>query len=166
MNPKNFHEDEETRIESERCAAIVIKDDKVLMIHRIKDNFEYFVFPGGHRRIDEDPGDVVIREVKEETNIDVANPKLVFEFKNHHANWHHPYFLCECEDCSEPKLVGEEAVRHCEENQYYPKWIPLSEIPNLNVLPLFAKEWLVDEIVKKSSFAKASADEQQVADSE
>lgn len=151
MDTKNFHEDEETRIESERCAGIVIKDEKVLMIHRIKDGFEYYVFPGGHRRIDENPKDVVIREVKEETNIDVKNLKLIFEFKNHHANWLHRYYICKCESSEEPKLVGEELVRHCEENQYYPKWIRLSEISKLNVLPLFAKEWLIDEVVKSVS---------------
>lgn len=149
MDTKNFHEDADSRIESERCAAIVIKDNKVLMIHRIKNGFEYFVFPGGHRRIDEDPKDVVIREVKEETNIDVEDPKLVFEFMNYHSGNHDRYFICECDKCSEPKLVGEESIRHCEENQYYPKWIKLSEVAKLNVLPLFAKEWLVDEIVKK-----------------
>lgn len=29
-----------------RVVAIIIKDDKILLIHRIKNGQEYFVFPG------------------------------------------------------------------------------------------------------------------------
>ena len=50
MANKDYHDDEELRIEGERYAGIVIKDSKALMIHRFKNGLEYYVFPGGHRR--------------------------------------------------------------------------------------------------------------------
>jgi 8-oxo-dGTP pyrophosphatase MutT (NUDIX family) len=146
IDPKNYHEDEGSRVEGERYAGIVITDHKVLLIHRIKDGFEYYVFPGGHRRQEETREACVLREITEETSLKVQNPKLVFEFKDHHNQGTDFYYLCECDSCGKPKLVGEEKIRNCEENFYEPMWVELSKISELNILPLFAKEWLARNI--------------------
>ena len=31
----------------ERASAVIIKDNKILLMKRVKPNLEYFVFPGG-----------------------------------------------------------------------------------------------------------------------
>lgn len=143
-DPKNYQEDVDSRNEKIRCAGIVIRSGEILLIHRIKDSFEYYVFPGGHVRDGEDFEAAAIREIKEETNIDAKDPKLVFEFIDHKNDWNHKYYLCEWKGGEKPKLIGEEAVRHCEENQFYPMWVDISELEKLNILPLFAREWVLD----------------------
>lgn len=50
------------------CGAIVIDNDKVLIV---KQNKGHYIFPKGHMEIGEEEIDTAIREVKEETNIDI-----------------------------------------------------------------------------------------------
>src|SRR3989304_10627605 len=54
-----------------RIAAIIINDGKVLLFHRIKQSKEYYVFPGGHRRVKETDLETLIREVDEETGLTI-----------------------------------------------------------------------------------------------
>ncbi len=76
---KRAHRDENLRISGERHAGIVIKDKQLLLIHRIREGYEYYVFPGGHRRNGEQRNDTVIHEVYEETGITVNHPRLTGE---------------------------------------------------------------------------------------
>lgn len=58
-------------------AAAIIKNDKnEILMQRRKDN-GFWGLPGGCQELGETFADVVIREVKEETNLDVENPKLI-----------------------------------------------------------------------------------------
>jgi len=61
-----------------RVSAIILKDDKILLIHRKKNGEEYWVFPGGGVEDTETPEQGIIREVKEETGLDVLKCKLAF----------------------------------------------------------------------------------------
>lgn len=58
------------------ASGIVIKDDKVLLVWHNKLNT--WLYPGGHIEENETPDEAVIREIKEETNLDV---KLVDDMK-------------------------------------------------------------------------------------
>lgn len=143
---KTFREDEHIRVDGERFAGIVINKTKLLLMHRIKNGYEYYVFPGGHRRKGEKPNDCVIREIKEETSIDVKHPNLVFEMRDHknkHTNCYYTFDSC---TTGTPKLNGEEKIRNCKANFYDPQWIDLSKTKYLNILPKFAKEWLLENI--------------------
>lgn len=140
---KNYHEDELLRVANERHAGFVIKDGKILLMHRIKDKEEYYVIPGGHRRIDEKGEEVVIREIEEETAIKAINPKLAFEFKNYHNNNYDFYYICDWVSGLEPRLNGEEAIRNCEENLYEPMWFDLTRVHEIPLYPTFAKEFIV-----------------------
>jgi len=145
-----YYEDAKERISGERHAAIVIKENKLLVIHRIKEEYEYCVLPGGNKRKGEKGEDAAVRETKEETNIDCINPQLVFEFRDYTKNNIDYYYLCEWKKGTKPKLTGEEAVRNCKENFYEPMWVALKDIQNLNILPYFAKYWLLENIKKLS----------------
>ena len=50
------------------CGAIIVKDSKVLVIHQTND---VWCFPKGHVENEETEVETAIREVKEETNLDV-----------------------------------------------------------------------------------------------
>jgi len=82
MNSTDLHLDKDIRINNKRAAGIVIKDNKILLMHRIYKGKEYWVFPGGHLQQGEELAGAAIREILEETTIIVNNPVLVFEFRN------------------------------------------------------------------------------------
>jgi len=57
-------------------AAVIRKDEKILMIDRV--NFPLgWACPSGHIEENEDPEQALLREVKEEVNIDVKKFKLI-----------------------------------------------------------------------------------------
>lgn len=143
-----MHQDQDIRIDNQRHAGIVIKDGKILLMERRYKGYEFWVFPGGHIRKEEDPFAVVEREIKEETTIIVKNQKLVFEFRDYFKYNFDFYYLCEYIS-GEPRLSGEELTKNSSENFYNPCWIDLPRIIELNVLPRFAKEWVEESILKK-----------------
>ena len=62
--------------------ALILDNDKVLLIHRFKDGREYFVLPGGHIEDGETEEETLIREIKEETNLDAQIDKHLWTLKN------------------------------------------------------------------------------------
>lgn len=62
------------------CGCIVIRDEKVLLV---KQNDGHWSFPKGHVEHDETEEQTAIREVKEETNVDVE----VFENKRYEIEY-------------------------------------------------------------------------------
>ena len=83
--------------------AIIIQDHKVLMQKRIDKFPKYnnkWTTPSGILKVNEHPEDCVIREVKEELNLDIkiiAMLPIVESFPNHKNKYHLIYlsFLCE-----------------------------------------------------------------------
>lgn len=123
---------------SKRVCAVIIKDNKVLLMRRIKEGQEYFVFPGGGIEKDESVENAIIREVKEELSLDAKIDKLLFQIEN--RGQQELYFLIK-EFSGTPKLGGPEKERMSENNQYYPEWLDLSVASNLsNLYPEEAKE--------------------------
>jgi len=136
-------QDADVRIEHERHAGFVIRNKQLLVMHRIKNGQEYYVIPGGHRRRGETGEETVIREVREETGIMIKNPKLVFEFDNHLSNGVHYYYLCEWVSGEKPQVLGEEKDADPSVNFYEPVWVDLKKAEKLDILPQYAKEWLM-----------------------
>jgi len=60
-----------------RSGAIVEIDGKIALIKRVRNNHEYYVFPGGGIEDGETPEEAAIREIKEELGIDIEIEKLL-----------------------------------------------------------------------------------------
>lgn len=56
--------------------CMISDDDKVVVIERKGPSWPGFTFPGGHVNFGESFTESVIREVKEETGLDIYNPQL------------------------------------------------------------------------------------------
>ena len=63
--------------------CLIYKDDMILVVDRRKKDWPGLTFPGGHVEKDENFNDSVIREVKEETGLNIKKPILcgIEEFK-------------------------------------------------------------------------------------
>ncbi|OHB17373.1 MAG: hypothetical protein A2913_00955 [Parcubacteria group bacterium RIFCSPLOWO2_01_FULL_40_65] len=114
-----------------RVAAIIIKDWKILLLRRIRNEEEYLVFPGGSLEEGETPEKAIVREVKEELGLDIKLDKLAFQIVNRGVE--ESYFLIK-EFSGTPKWQEQE--KFTENNQYYPVWIDLEGTKNLeNLFP-------------------------------
>lgn len=56
--------------------CMVYKGDMVLVINRTKSDWPGLSFPGGHLEENETLEESVVREMKEETGLEIKNPKL------------------------------------------------------------------------------------------
>ena len=70
-------EDNKTEKVELTVLCLVEDNDKILLQNRIKKDWRGYTLPGGHVEEGESFVDACIREVKEETGLDIENPKLV-----------------------------------------------------------------------------------------
>jgi len=76
MGAKVISEDRTERVEL-TVLCLVEDGNKILLQNRIKKDWQGYTLPGGHVERDESFVDAVIREMKEETGLDIKNPVLV-----------------------------------------------------------------------------------------
>ena len=130
---------------NKRVVGVIIRNGEILLMRRVRDDREYFVFPGGGIKRDESLENGVIREIKEEFNLDVKINKFLFQIENRGRQEF--YFLIK-EFSGVPKISGNEKKRMNESNQYYPVWKELKEISNLsNLHPEKAKQKVKEMIL-------------------
>lgn len=109
--------------------AIIFKDNKLLVFFRrkIKDGNEitYYAIPGGHVEGNETTEETVIRELKEEMNLDIEIlsylGKLVID------NQEEYYYYAKIVG-GELQFGGEELERSSNENYYDIRWLTREEI--------------------------------------
>lgn len=128
-----------------RAVGIVMRDDKILLIHRVRDGKEFHVFPGGGLDSGETIQQAIVRELAEETNQTVAVDHILYHLD--FIDDSDQYFgLCHWLGGAEVRLNGEEAERQNVDNQYHPLWVPIADIANLTLYPTIVKEWLLDDL--------------------
>lgn len=126
-----------------RAAAIIIKNEKILLMHRIKNDHEYYAIPGGFVESNETPKQAAIREIKEETTLNIDIDKLLWEYDDGISYCY--YFLAK-KVLGTAKLSGPEEKRSCQDNFYQLKWIHIDQLANILLYPI--------EISKKISSIK------------
>jgi len=97
--------------------ALILDNDKILLIHRFKYGREYFVLPGGHIEEGESEEEALIREIKEETNLDARIDKKLWTLKNPLDNSENHFFLV-TKFSGNLQLGGPELERNCEEDKH------------------------------------------------
>lgn len=130
-----------------RAVAIIIDKDNILLIWRVRHGQEYYVLPGGGVEDGESVEEAVIREVKEETSLDVAIDRLIY----HHHYLHHSnqyFYLCHYKG-------GEPALGECNEKEemqkgkddfYKPIWVKIADLAHMLVYPLEIRDWLLEDV--------------------
>lgn len=112
-----------------RAVGIVIHENKLLVMFRKNDRGEYYVFPGGGVDPGETNEQATIRELDEETSVEVKTERLVYTL--HHDNGDTHYFFL-CSYISGTPLIREgtnEYEDNSRGNDYYePRWLAIEDI--------------------------------------
>ena len=106
--------------------AIIIENGKVLVMQRKKHGDEYFTLVGGLANDGETPEKALVREVKEETGMDIIAVRLVYVEK-HPAPYNEQYiYLCEVAPHSEVAVQDsseEGYMNSLQANMHQPMWV-------------------------------------------
>ncbi|MDB5260652.1 MAG: mismatch repair protein MutT [Candidatus Nomurabacteria bacterium] len=122
----------------DRASGIIIKDNKILLIHRFNGDREYWVLPGGSVEEGETAEIALVREMKEELTIEVKEKKKVFTIPNV-GREEHNFLIIDYR--GEFILGGPEAEKVSETNKYILTWVTIEEFFKLtNFLPENAKD--------------------------
>lgn len=117
--------------------AIIIRDDELLVFYRRKTIADkvvtYYAIPGGHVEKGETCEDTVVRELKEETNLDIEIihylGKLIIDGVE--ENYYYAKIVG-----GELRFGGEELERNCADNYYEIRWLPLRNVDNSGIRSL------------------------------
>ncbi len=122
--------------------AIVIKDDKLLVMHRNKFGEEYDTLPGGSIEIGETPDQALVRELREETTLEIESARLIII--EHAGDPFGDQYIYLCKYLKgEPKLhpdSEEMAINRLGKNLYQPSWLDMKNL---------SKTYLVSENLKQ-----------------
>lgn len=130
--------------------AIVVKDGQLLVMHRNKFGHQYYALVGGGIDHGESQEQALYREVQEEAGITIANPRMVIHEDAGEIYGIQYIYLCDYVS-GEPQLdaSSEEAQIHqLGQNLYQPLWVPIADLPQLELLPQELKRVLIEMLEK------------------
>ncbi len=130
-----------------RAVGMVIKDNKILLMHRTTNGKEFWVFPGGGKEEDETVEEAIVREVEEEATIKCKIAKLLYTHEYSDIGHKQYYYLCRYISGT-PKLGKFNELQTMQEKDqtYEPRWIDIKKISNMLLYPLEIRDWLVEDL--------------------
>lgn len=115
--------------------AIIIEDGKLLVMYRNKYGAEYHTLVGGRLNEHEDETQALVREVREETGLQVTKARLVFY--EHHAAPHNEQYIFLCEVAPHSDIAIQESSEEAGMNKYdlnvhRPEWVQVRNFAQLH----------------------------------
>lgn len=134
---------------NKRVRAIIVENNKVLLIHRVKNDLEYWAFPGGGvEEIDKTLEEGLKRECLEELGVEVKVENLFMEKASLAPNslGDMEYFYnCKIIDGvvgtgTGPEFSGRDIEKY---GSYEVEWLNIKDIGDKNVYPLDLRDKLM-----------------------
>lgn len=128
--------------------AVIIREDKILLLRKADKDGSYTVLPGGGQEFDETLTQALEREVLEETGAEVEVGELLhireyfsekheFAFEDRALHQIEFFFRCELKTEPDPGRANE-----LDSNQQEVVWVRLSELEAVNFYPAAMREVL------------------------
>ena len=136
---------------AQRARAIIIVNNKILLINRIKKDESYWVIPGGKVELGESQKEAVKRECVEELGITVRVNKLFIErlsTKPGMINHHEFFYLCDITGGKIRTGQGPEfQIEEAYEGKYKISWVDFKKFLTINLKPKEVKEKIIKELL-------------------
>jgi 8-oxo-dGTP diphosphatase len=116
-----------------RSAVVIVENDKVAFMKRIRDGSIYYVFPGGGMEDRETPADGAKREALEELGVEVNVNECISEVEYNGTQY---FFLSEIVSGTFGTGQGEEFTDDKRDRgTYQPVWVNINELQSIDVRP-------------------------------
>lgn len=128
-----------------RASGLILKNNQVLVIRRVKEGNEYWVFPGGGVEKGESNLEAAIREIREETSLEIDNIIDQQTYRDtENKNAQHFFIVCEVQEGM--AIPGSELIKNDEDDGTFElKWINISDALKIEKLyPIPLKNYLRD----------------------
>jgi len=131
--------------------GILINDGKIIIMKRVKPDRLYYTFPGGHSNEGETAEECVVREWKEELDIDVKPIARIYNCTS--LGKTQGYFLLEWISGTISKTDAEEYHKGAD-NISEPTWTDINEIENLPLMPPVVRQQLIKDLKEYKNLAE------------
>jgi 8-oxo-dGTP diphosphatase len=116
-----------------RGSVVIVENDKVGLIQRIRDGSVYFVFPGGCIESGETPEEGAKREAFEELGVEVNVNECIAKVEYNGTQY---FFLSEIINGTFGTGQGEEySDKERDRGIYLPMWVDIKRLTSINVKP-------------------------------
>jgi 8-oxo-dGTP diphosphatase len=116
-----------------RSAVVIVENDKVALMKRIRDGSIYYVFPGGGMEDRETPADGAKREALEELGVEVNVNECISDVEYNGTQY---FFLSEIVSGTFGTGQGEEFTDDKRDRgTYLPVWVNINELQSIDVRP-------------------------------
>jgi 8-oxo-dGTP pyrophosphatase MutT (NUDIX family) len=113
-----------------RASAFVLNGDRILLFHRFKNGHEYYAVPGGGVEPGETPEQAAVRELKEETNLNVVLGEKLGELE---MDNNYQYFYIATSWSGTLAFGGEELEKQSPSNIYQLEWVPIEKLGTIEL---------------------------------
>jgi 1-acyl-sn-glycerol-3-phosphate acyltransferase len=134
--------------------SIVINDEKLLVIKRVKNGEEYYTFPGGHLERGETLNVATERETMEETGVEVSAYRELYKyyFRGSRSSGYQTFVVCEYKNGEPHETDAEEYTDTTRTSgTYEPMWLPICDLPTAALKPISIKKRLLRDYKKKGA---------------
>mgnify|MGYP001584071705 FL=1 len=133
-----------------RVRAIVVQNNALLLIHRVKKNKEYWVFPGGGVEEGETEKTALVREAREELGVEIVVGEQFTVYKLGSSTsspaQQEVFYFCVITGGKLGSGSGPEFQRDTVyEGMYALEWVPFTEMSRMEILPEAVKNKFLKE---------------------